>query len=183
MLLFFNFSSNPGAKMNADSCESGSTALLIRTILFAIDLAVQTWWWSPVRRMPEGGCYPLPPCPARSPSPRDRSAAPASATPPLRHSSGTVPRFLASVGIVAEPKYLFLDPVPLFYYLAPASFPALYCHFKTVWRIQNVLMRIRFPLFKLMRIRSKNCLAREEKILSSKSWFFSSPWSYKTCHV
>ena len=25
MLLFFNFSSNPGAKMNADSCESEST--------------------------------------------------------------------------------------------------------------------------------------------------------------
>ena len=45
------------------------------------------------------------------------------------------------------------------------------CPFKTVWQIQNVLTRIRIPLFKLMwiRIQIPTCLAKERKLFSSKS--------------
>ena len=54
--------------------------------------------------------------------------------------------------------------------------------FNPVWRIHNVLMRIRIPLFKLMRIRIQILFTRVRNFFSSnlQLWF---PKSSKTCHV
>ena len=55
---------------------------------------------------------------------------------------------------------------------------------RAVWRIQNVLMWIRIPLFMLMRIRiriKKKLAKGEKKILQNLQLLFRK--SYKTCHV
>ena len=45
--------------------------------------------------------------------------------------------------------------------------------FKPVWRIQNVLMRIRIPLFELMRIRIQTFFSYGENFFSNLHFFFS----------
>ena len=54
------------------------------------------------------------------------------------------------------------------------------CVLLAVWRIQNVLMRIWIPRFKLMQIRIQTCLARERKLFSFKNLHLFFPKSYQT---
>ena len=51
----------------------------------------------------------------------------------------------------------------------PMFFVFILLNYHSVWRIQNVLMRIRVLLFMLMRIRIQMFLARVRKNMSTKS--------------